>query len=91
MPRGSQKRPIRHGTPSGYQVHLNRGQEPCQKCKTARYAYQKELRDKNTNGFADNQRKRNAAAYRARKILSELHRREYNELYRIELEKEGLT
>lgn len=89
MPRGARKRPIRHGTPGGYQVHWNRGQEPCDKCRAARSEYQKKQRADNPTS-TDAQLKRNAAAWRARKLLSELHRREYLLLYRSELAKEGL-
>ena len=32
---GSARRPIKHGTRSGYQVHRNRGEEPCEDCKAA--------------------------------------------------------
>lgn len=89
MARGAKKRPIKHGTPGGYQVHWNRGQDPCEACRQARREYQQERRalgQENTTV----QRKRNAAAYRARALLSQLHRREFLKLYREELAKEGL-
>lgn len=90
MPRGgSKKRPINHATPGGYQTHILRGQKPCAKCAEAHSTYQKELRQKNTKG-AQNQRLRNAAGQRARRVLAELHRAEYHELYMHELRKVGL-
>jgi hypothetical protein len=90
VPRGgSRKKPINHGTPSGYQIHLKRGQKPCPRCAVAHSDYQKELREKNTKG-AQNQRLRNAAGQRARRVLAELHRAEYHELYMHELRKVGL-
>lgn len=89
MPKGAKRRPINHGTPGGYQVHWNRGQEPCDKCRKARNEYQKQQRAGSPSS-TDTQRKRNAAAWRARKLLSDLHRREYLLLYRAELAAEGL-
>lgn len=91
MPRGGSKpKPINHGTPGGYQVHWLRGQKPCNACVVAHSDYQKELREKNTKG-AQNQRLRNAAGQRARRVLAELHRAEYHELYMHELRKVGLA
>lgn len=90
MPRGGSKpRPINHGTPGGYQTHWLRGQTPCKACAEAHSDYQKELRERNTQG-AQNQRLRNAAAWRARKVLTELHRAEYRRLYEYELKQAGL-
>lgn len=86
---GSRKKPIKHGTPGGYQTHWLRGQEPCEACSTAHLVYQQELRVRNTQGTI-NQRKRNRCAYRARMVLSQLHKAEYRKLYEYELQKVGL-
>jgi hypothetical protein len=89
MSRGAKKKPIKHGTPGGYQVHWNRGQEPCEACRQARREYQQARRVLGLESTVI-QRKRNAAAHRARRLLTELHRKEFLLLYRAELAKDGL-
>lgn len=90
MPRGAKRRPINHGTPGGYQTHWARGEVACKACKEAKAAKQKEMRTGGAD-WADNERRRKACTWRARKVLSELHRAEFLRLYRLELEREGLT
>ena len=41
---GPKPQPIKHGTHSGYAVHLKRGEQPCQLCKDARATYQQATR-----------------------------------------------
>lgn len=42
---GSQKRPIQHGTKSGYQAHQRRGQRPCDECRWANACWWRENRN----------------------------------------------
>lgn len=37
----NRRRPVNHGTPSGYNVHLRRGERPCTPCHDARLEWQR--------------------------------------------------
>lgn len=42
LKRGPKTKPIKHGTAVGYVLHRRRGEQPCQSCREAHAAYQRE-------------------------------------------------
>lgn len=79
----------KHGTVSGYQTHLRKGEDPCNPCTNAASA--NEARKREAPEHVRRSRLRAKAQARAFAELARRHRDEYRELYVRELSALGLT
>lgn len=86
----ARRQPINHGTPSGAQQHRVRGEELCERCKTAEREYQRNYLESNPE-LADRKRAIRAAKTRAQSMVVSRHWPEYLDLLTQEKEKAGIT
>jgi hypothetical protein len=73
------------GTDAGYQRHLRHGEQPCEPCKAATTAKQREFRRNNPDAY-QREKDRNAARGRALERLAD----EYPERFGVLLDEERL-
>lgn len=73
------RKPINHGSYGGYQVHLRRGEQPCDLCSKAHAVYKRAYRADPRSYRREKQAQKAADA--ALRELSHLHPDEYQALY----------
>lgn len=76
------RKPIVHGTASGYNVHLRRDEEPCQECRDARLEWQRAHYSVSKVAIS-----RAAARRRAMRLVLNAHYEEYQSAIKCEYEK----
>jgi hypothetical protein len=70
------RKPINHGTVSGYNIHLRRGERPCEDCHQARLEWQRNRYPTLKNKVSP----RAKARHRAMRLIVSAHMDEYREL-----------